>query len=176
MKTSQETKMLPPEKEVNEAQGLIDFVENFIDDHGRSPLPRELPMENNIVVYYFGSLENLLRVAWLGQSPPPLRKDKKKRYCRHCNKFLPQSRWFFCDDECERKFGEEYSVILTEEEIKRPVKKPRRRMWKKCKECSHACVIYLPEALEVPEAKVICKASTEYQRLSKIYAYPFEEK
>lgn len=71
MKTSQETKMLSSGKEEDEAQGLIDFVENFIEDHGRFPQPQELPRENNIVVYYFGSFEKLLRAAWLGQSPHP---------------------------------------------------------------------------------------------------------
>ena len=176
MKTSQESRILSPEKEVNEAQGLINFTENFVDNHGRSPLPQELPMANNIVVYYFGSFENLLQVAWLGQNSPPLRKDKKKRYCRYCNKFLPQSRWFFCDDECERKFAEENDKILTEEEIKRPVKKPSRRIWQKCEGCGENCKIYLPIPLKEPEAKITCRASPEYQRLSEIYPYPFEKK
>ncbi len=179
MKTSQETKMLSSEKEVGEAQeaqGLIDFVENFIEDHGRSPQLYEIPKENNIICYYFGSLENLLRAAWLGQSPPLLRRDKKKRYCRYDNKLLPQSRWFFCDDECERKFAEENDKILTEEETKRAVKKPRRRMWKKCKGCGENCKIYLPIPLKEPEAKITCRASPEYQRLSETYPYPFEKK
>ncbi|GAH48224.1 unnamed protein product [marine sediment metagenome] len=181
MKTLENSKMLSPEKEVNEtdeAQGLIDFVENFLDNHGRFPQPQELLKENNVICYYFGSLENLLRAAWLGQSPPPLRRDKKKRYCRHCSELLPQFRWFFCNDNCERRFAERDDEALREasEEIKRLVEKPRRRMWHKCKECGEKCKIFLPEPLEEPEAKVICKASPEYQRLSEIYTYPFKEK
>lgn len=179
MKKEQGSEMLSSEKEVNEAQeaqGLITFVENFIDNHGRYPQLHELPKENNIICYYFGSLENLLQVAWLGQSPPPLRKGKKKRYCRYDNKLLPQSRWFFCDDNCERKFAERDDEILTEEEIKRPVKKPRKRMWCKCKKCEEKCKIFLPEPLEELGAKIICKVSPEYERLSEIYTYPFKKK
>lgn len=69
-----------------------------------------------------------------------------------------------------------FVMIIAEEEIKRQVKKPRRRMWKKCKECGEKCKIFLPEPLEEPKAKILCRASPEYQRLSETYPYPFEKK
>lgn len=173
MKTSQGSKTSSPEKgisEANEAQELLNFTRKFSNEQGRFPTLQELPRENNIVTYYFGSFENLLQLAWLGQSPPPLRKDKKKRYCRHCNKFLPQSRWFFCDDECERKFAERDDEILAKisKEINKPMKKPKRRMWYKCKGCGENCKIYLPIPLKEPKAKIICKASAGYEAANEM--------
>jgi len=170
---TQETKMLPPEKgisEADEAQGLIDFVENFIEDHGRYPQSQELPKENNIITYYFGSFEMLLRCAWLGLSPPPLRKDKKKRYCRYDNRLLPRNRWFFCNDDCERKFAEEGDKALDEasEEIKEYVEEKRRKMWGKCRECKEKCKIYLPEDQTEPKADVICRSDSRYEEASRM--------
>lgn len=179
MKTSQGSKTSSPEKEISEAQEaqeLLNFTRKFSDEQGRFPTLQELPKENNIIVYYFGSFEKLLRAAWLGQSPPPLRKGKKKRYCRYCNEFLPQSRWFFCDDECERRFAEESDIILTEEEIKSPAKKPKRRMWNQCKSCKEKCEIYLPEPFEEPKAKIICKASPEYEIANEMLIKEMEGK
>lgn len=172
MKTSQKSETFPPGKgisEAQEAQELLNFTRKFSDEQDRFPTLQELPRENDIIVYYFGSLEKLLRCAWLGQSPPPLRRDRKKRYCRYDNKVLPQLRWFFCNDDCERKFADENSLILTEDEIKikGKVKKVRRRMWHKCKGCGEKCVIYLPESQDEPKAKVICKASPEYEEVNK---------
>lgn len=178
MKKEQGTKVLSSEKNIDEAKKLLNFARNFADEQGRFPTLEELPMESYEIVRYFGSFENMLRVARLGEERFPLRKPEKERYCRYDNKLLPRHRWFFCDNECERKFAERDNKVLTEasEEIKRLIEKPKRRMWYRCKKCEEKCKIYLPIPLKEPEAKITCKADPNYERLSKIYTYPFKKK
>ena len=178
MKTSQETETLSPRKELAEVRELLKFARNFADKEGRFPTQEEVPMESYEIVRYFGSFEAMLRTARLGEENLPLRKPGKRRYCRYDNELLPRNRWFFCDDECERKFAERDDKILVEasEEIKRLVEKPKRRMWHQCKKCKENCKIYLPIPLKEPEAKITCRADPNYERLSKIYTYPFKKK
>lgn len=186
MKTSQESEVLSSGKEVNEVQEILDFTRNFIDSHGRFPKLRELPAKKGTIVCYFGSFEALLQIARIGEKAVrieredlPLRKSKEVRYCRYCGKEgepLPRHRWFFHNDECEEKFRKKNEEIPTGREIKRPIKKPRRKIWAKCGECRENCKIYLPEHLQEPKAKITCKASLDYQRLSEIYTYPFKKK
>lgn len=178
MKKEQESEILSSEKEVDEARELLNFSRNFADEQGRFPTQEEVPMESYEIVRYFGSYENMLRVARLGEESFPLRKPGKKRYCRYDNKLLPRHRWFFCDDECERKFVERDNEVLAEasKEIKRLIEKPKRRIWSRCKNCEEKCKIYLPVPSKEPEAKILCKTSPDYQRLSEIYTYPFKKK
>ena len=179
MKTSQESKTLSPRKELAEVRKLLNFARNFADEQGRFPTQEEIPMESYDVIRYFGSYEAMLRAARLGKESFPLRKPGKRRYCRFCNELLLQYRWFFCDDECERKFAERDDKILAEasEEIKRlVVEKPKRRIWHRCKKCKENCKIYLPIPQKEPGAKVICKASPEYEEANKILIKEMEGK
>lgn len=154
------------------AQYILDFTKNFIEEKGRFPKIRELPVKKATVVYHFGSYENLLQVAKLGERELPLRRGKKKRYCRYCQGLLPRHRWFFCipvidgnGASCEEKFAERESERGCEE-LKRNVPKPRRKMWHKCKECLHKCKVYLPRHLTEPKCLFICKADPGYEELN----------
>ena len=161
------------------AQGLLNFVKDFTDKHGRFPKLREFPVRKDTIIYHFGSYETLLQIAKMGERDLPMRKGNKKRYCRYCKKLLPQHRWFFCefvyDDctnkvNCEEKFAEKNSYILTEEEIKRKDKKPRRKMWHKCKECGEKCKIYLPKPQTEPPCVFICRADPEYEKINEKFS------
>ena len=159
-------------KKTNGAQSLLNFVKGFTDDYGRVPKLRELPVKKITVDYHFGSYETLLRQAKLGEGGLPLRKEGTIRHCRWCGKRLPRTRWFFCPagykenrvrNNCQEKYKEKHSTILSEEEIKRKVKKVYRKMWHKCKACSHDCKIYLPRPQKEPRADVICRADPRYE-------------
>lgn len=159
------------------AQELLNFVKDFTDEKGRFPKIKELPVKKATVVYHFGSYETLLQIAKMGEKELPLRKGNKKRYCRFCKRLLPRHRWFFCvpviDNNgvsCEERFAEQESRILTEKEIKKKNKKPRRKMWHKCKECPHKCKIYLPRHLTEPKCLFICKADPEYEELNEKFS------
>lgn len=163
-------------KKTNGAQSLLSFVQGFTDDYGRVPKLRELPVKKITVDYYFGSYETLLRQAKLGEGGLPLRKEGKIRHCRYCGKRLPRTRWFFCPpkykenkvrNNCEKKYEEKHSVILSEKELKRKVKKVYRKMWHKCKDCSHECKIYLPRPKKEPKADITCRADPGYEEINK---------
>jgi hypothetical protein len=158
------------------AQQILDFTKDFIQKKNRYPKIREYPIKKVTIVYHFGSYETLLQLAKMGEKDLPVRKSKEKRYCRYCGQLLPLHRWFFCefvvDDctnkvNCEEKFAEENSQILTEEEVKRKVKKTKRKMWHKCKECKEKCKIYLPKHLTEPPCLFICKADPEYEEINE---------
>ncbi len=162
-------------KKTNGAQSLLNFVKSFTDDYGRVPKLRELPVKKITVDYHFGSYETLLRQAKLGEMGErglPLRKEGKIRHCRYCGERLPRTRWFFCPpkhkenkvrNNCEKKYEEKHSVILSEKELKKKVKKVYRKMWHKCKHCSETCKIYLPRPRKEPKADVICRADPRYE-------------
>lgn len=163
-------------KKTNGAQSLLNFVRTFTDDKGRAPKLRELPVKKATVDYHFGSYETLLRQAKIGEGGLPLRKVGKVRYCRYCGKRLPRTRWFFCPtgykenkvrNNCQEKYKEKHNTILSEEEIKRKVKKVYRKMWHKCKDCSHKCKIYLPRPRKEPPCVFICRADPEYEEASR---------
>lgn len=172
------------------AQELLNFVKDFTENHGRFPKLRELPVKKVTVVYHFGSYETLLQIARMGEKDLPLRKGRKKRYCRYCGRILPRHRWFFCvptvdgnGNTCEDKFAEQNSHILTEDEAKKHIgeldilrenyngQKSKRRvgkkMWHKCKACKEKCKIYLPEYLTEPPCLFICKADPEYEEINE---------
>ena len=154
------------------AQHILNFVKDFTDEKGRFPKIRELLVKKSTVVYHFGSYETLLQVAKMGEKELPLRKDKKKRYCRYCQRLLPRHRWFFCvfvvdgnGASCEEKFAERESTRGCEE-VKRNVPKPRRKMWHKCKECGEKCKIYLPKSRTEPNCVFICRADPQYEEIN----------
>lgn len=159
------------------AQEILNFVKDFTDEKGRFPKIRELPVKKVTIVYHFGSYETLLQVARMGEKELPLRRGKKERYCRFCKRLLPRHRWFFCvpvidcnGASCEEKFAEKESRILSEKEVKKKNKKPKRKMWHKCKECSYKCKIYLPRHLTEPKCLFICKTDPEYGELNEKFS------
>jgi len=156
------------------AQQILNFTKDFFDKERRFPKMKELPVKKVTVVYHFGSYETLLQIAKMGEKELPLRKGNKKRYCRFCKRLLPRHRWFFCvpiidcnGASCENRYAEKESRILTEEEIKRKVKKPRRKMWHKCKECGEKCKIYLPKPRTEPNCLFICRADENYEEINE---------
>ena len=166
------------------AQQIFDFTKDFIKKNRRYPKLREFPVKKSTIILHFGSYETLLQVAKMGEKDLPVRKSRKKRYCRHCKKLLPQHRWFFCefifDDcnntiNCEEKYAEENSYILTEEEVKRHVPKPRRKMWHKCKECGEKCKVYLPKHQTEPPCVFICRADPEYEEINEKLSQGLQE-
>ena len=155
------------------AQYILDFVKDFIDEKGRFPKMKELPVKKVTVIYHFGSYETLLQVAKMGEKELPLRKGKKKRYCRYCQSLLPRHRWFFCvpivdshGASCEEKFAE-FESQRGCDEIKRNVSKPRRKMWHKCKDCGEKCKVYLPKHQVEPPCVFICRADPEYEEINE---------
>jgi len=172
-----------PEK-TNGAQELLNFCRDFAEDYGRFPKIHELPVKKVTVVYHFGSYETLMRVARIGEPILPKRRDRKKRYCRHCGKLLPRERWFFCaplnhagdinpdnvKPGCQEKFEEKHSRIFTETELRKKPPKGKRRMWHKCKACPEKCKIYLPSGAKEPKAKVICRADPEYGEINEKFS------
>jgi hypothetical protein len=158
------------------AQELRNFVKDFTEEKGRFPKMRELPVKKVTVVYHFGSYEALLQVARMGEKELPLRKGKKKRYCRFCEKLLPRHRWFFCifltdsnGVSCEDRYAERESVEGCEE-IKRNTTKSRRKMWHKCKDCGEKCKVYLPKSRTEPNCVFICRADPEYEEMNEKFS------